>query len=167
MSKILPLAGKAASAAILVGLVGVFGKLAGYPWLFASFGPTAALQVTMPQMRMSRAWNVAAGHLIAVGIGFAAIYATGAADAAPFTSGQPLTFVRVEAASLAVFLGIGLEFVMRASHAPAASTTLLIALGLVPPSWHAVVALVCGIALITVMGEAARRVQLRMQGSEL
>jgi hypothetical protein len=166
VSKVVRIAGKSASAAVLIGLVGTFGTLAGYPWLFASFGPTAALQVTMPQMPMSRALNVAVGHLLAVGVGFAAIYATGALSAPAFASGQPVTFVQVEAAALAIFFGIGLEFIARASHAPAASITLLIALELVTPQLDAVAPLVCGIALITILGEGARRLQFSSQNQE-
>jgi hypothetical protein len=152
----------AAVAALVIGLIGLFGRLAGHPWLFASLGPTIVLQTTVPQLPMTRPWNVAVGQLVGLGAGFAAIYATGAMHAAPFLAGHSLTTVRVEAAALAIFLGIVLEAVLRASHAPAAATILLIALGVSPPTWSTVITLICGIALITALGELARLAMIRL-----
>lgn len=161
MRRVLDYTAKAAIAAVLLGAIGVFGKFAGYPLLFASLGPTAALQVTAPQLQMSRPWNVVVGHLIGIAVGYAAVFATGAAHAPPFTSGEELTFVRVEAAALAMFAAILLELAFGASHAPAGATTLLVALGIMPPTWSAVTALAGGIALITVSGEGVRLLQSR------
>ena len=162
MTVVLKSVAPAAIAAVVIGLIGIFGQRAGYPWLVASLGPTVALQTTVPRLPMARPWNVVVGQLIGVGTGFAAIYATDAAHAAPFLLGHALAVLRVEAAALAIFLGITLEMAFGANHAPAAATTLLIALGVNPPTWTSVIALLCGIALIAVLGEMARIALIRL-----
>jgi hypothetical protein len=147
---------------ILIGLIGVFAVVAGYPWLFASLGPTAALQATMPDASVSRPWNVAVAHVVALGAGLAAVYATGASHTPSFAVSHALTLLRVAAACMAVIIAIALEFVLAASHASGAATALLLALGLIPPDWKGAFAVLCGIALVTALGECLRQFQLHL-----
>jgi CBS-domain-containing membrane protein len=67
----------------------------------------------------------------------------------------------VAAAVLAVMLAMALELIMRASHPPAAATTLLVALGSCRPTVRDTVALVVGVLLLAAVGEALRRLRLR------
>lgn len=152
----------ALSVGIVVALVGVFGTIAGYPWLLASLGPTVALQANMPHTQVSRPWNVVVGHLLALGSGFAAVYATGAVHAPLFSASHSLSLLRVAAAAMAVTLAIGLEFICSAKHAAGAATALLIALGFIPPDAKGAAIVVCGVALVAVLGEGVRRIQLRL-----
>jgi CBS-domain-containing membrane protein len=145
---------------IVIGLIGLLGVLSGYAWLIASLGPTAALQGTLPTARMSRPWNVVVGHLIALAVGFAAVYATGAAHTPPFSDLHVLSLLRVAAAAMAITLTIALEFVFQANHASAGATTLLVALGFIPADWKGAVTILCAIGLITVFGEALRQLAL-------
>jgi len=145
------------AAGAVVLLIGFLGALAGIPWLFASLGPSAVLQASMPMMRMSRPYNVAVGHLIALGTGFFAVYITGAVHAPPYTVLHPIVLTRVWAAGIAITLAVACELAAKAQHAPAASTSLLVALGIVTPSWRGAFVFVCGILLVTVLGEGVRR----------
>ena len=153
----------AVSTGTVVGIIGLFGVLAGYPWLIASLGPTVALQTTMPDSPVSQPRSVAAGHVLALGAAFAALYATGALHAPPFSASHSLSLLRVAAAAMAVALGMGLEFIFKATHASGAATALLVALGLVPPNWQGVIIVLCGVALVTVLGEGVRKIQLRLK----
>ena len=105
--------------------------------------------------------NVGGGHLLAFGIAAFAVYVTGTMGAPIFFDHDRLALVRVGAAALAVALGIVAEFVLRASHPPAASTSLLVTLGILSISWRDTIAVVSEIALVTAFGEVARRLQLR------
>jgi CBS-domain-containing membrane protein len=122
-----------------------------------------ALQATRPNINLSRPWNVFVGQLIGLGTGMLAVYVTGAVHVASYSDTHSLAFIRVAAAVLAVALGLGIEFVFKASHAPAAATALLVALGLIPPNWDGVITVVCGIVLVTLFGEGVRRLQLSLQ----
>lgn len=155
-------AGSAAAAGAIIGIIGLLAVWTGYPFLIASLGPTAALQATCPDLPMSRPWNVVAGHLAAVAAAVLAVHATGAIHTSPFAEFQPLSLLRVAAAALALALTIGLELLFDASHAPGAATALLIALGLIAPSWSGIGAVLCGIAAIALLGEALRRLRLTL-----
>ncbi len=152
------------AAALVVAFLGLTGAWAGRPWLFASLGPTAALQAAAPDLPMSRPWNVAISHLIGLAVGILAVYLTGAVRIPAFSRQHALTLSRVWAAALAIALSMGLELAAGATHAPAASTTLLFALGIFPPNWNSALTVLCGIALVTGSGEAVRQLRRRMEG---
>lgn len=152
----------AAAAGIVIALIGLIATWAGIPLLFASLGPSVAIQASSPQQPIARPWNVAAGHLIALGIGVAALYATGAIAAPPFLDSHPLSLARVAAAALALGVGIFLEFVLKASHPPAAATSLLVTLGAVQISEKGIIAVISGIFLVTILGEVTRQLRLRL-----
>jgi len=68
--------------------------------------------------------------------------------------------VRVWASGLAIvltMLGIALA---RASHPPAAATTLLISLGGFRPTVHDALTIAAGVLVVAVVGEALRRLRL-------
>ena len=152
----------ALAAGSVIALVGLLAIWVGIPLLFASLGPTVAIQASTPQQRIARPWNVAAGHLIALGIGVAALYASGAIAQPPFLDSHPLALERISAAAFALGIGLFIEFLFKASHPPAASTSLLVTLGAVQINERGIVAVVSGIFLVTVFGEAVRQLRLRV-----
>ena len=152
----------AVAAASVIALIGLIAVWADIPLLFASLGPTVAIQASTPQQRIALPWNVAAGHLIALGIGVAALYASGAIVQPPFLESHALSFERISAAAFALSIGLFIEFLLKASHPPAASTSLLVTLGAVQINERGVVAVVSGIFLVTVFGEAVRQLRLRV-----
>jgi CBS-domain-containing membrane protein len=148
----------AAAAAAVVVAIGSLSVWVQQPWLFASLGPTVVIQITSPEKPIARPWNVAIGHLLALAVAMLAIYVTGAVHAASFSESQSLAFSRAGAAALAIALGTGFELLLGASHPPSASTALLVALGIVPPSWQTIETILVGILLVTALGEIARQI---------
>jgi HPP family len=149
-----------ASTVGLMLLVGVTAVVARCPWLFPSLGSTAFLQAEYPHHRSAGIYHVIVGHLLGVISGILAVGVLGAMDAPPATSGTPPSPVRLGAIALAVGTTIVLQLVLRASHPPAVSTSLLIALGAFPFSVHTAGTVVTGVLLVALPGEVLRRARL-------
>jgi hypothetical protein len=147
-----PAVGEALLGGAIIAAIGSFGVVAGVPWLFPSLGPTLALQVSTPTQATARPGNILVGY---------AVYLSGAFAEPAVTSGGSLTTPRVMAAAIAVLLCLLGQSALKRPHPPAVATTLLIALGAFEPSLHGALILTCGIALVTVFGEMARRWRLR------
>jgi hypothetical protein len=146
-------------SAALVLLVGLIGLATGRPWLGPSLGPTIILVAMQPAHPTARAWNIVAGHLGGLAAGIAAVMVLGAQSAPnPLETGD-ITAVRVAAATLAILLTAAVGILMRASHPPAAATTLLVALGAIsqPPQ---ILATIVGVLIVAVSGELVRRYRL-------
>jgi CBS-domain-containing membrane protein len=146
------------SAGALILVVGLLGVLAGQPWLVPSLGPSAVLVALTPSHPTARAWNTIVGHAIGILGGFAAVALTGAASAPTVLGDHQLVAVRVLAAAIAMAITIlGCELA-RASHPPAAATTLLVALGSIATLQQSLVVLT-GVLFLAVMGEVLRIVR--------
>ena len=141
-------------------LIGATALVARCPWLFPSLGPTAFLQAEYPHHRTAGIYHVIVGHLLGLASGFLVVTLLGATDAPPATAGAPLSLVRLGAIALAVAMTMVLQFVLRASHPPAVSTSLLIALGAFHVSVHTAATVVTGVILVAVPGELLRRARL-------
>jgi CBS-domain-containing membrane protein len=140
-------------------VIGLIGVLVGRPWLLPSLGPSAVLIALSPAHPTARAWNTVAGHGIGIAAGFVGIVLAAAAhDPSPILDGT-LTASRALAAALAVGLTLAGTAAARASHPPAAATTLLVALGAVATGDRAL-NLFAGVILIAIAGELMRRVRL-------
>ncbi len=152
-------------APLAVGLIvlvpGLVGLATGRVLLFPSLGPSAVLQAHSPAHPSSRPWNVVASHVLGLLAGFAVVLVLGLAEAPSVFEARTLSVARVAAAVLAVTLAMALELLARASHPPAASTTLLVALGSFKPTVRDAVAVVTGVLLVAAAGEALRRLRLR------
>jgi HPP family len=147
-------------AAVVLALIGVLGMLAGVPWLFPSLGPSVITQVGSPSRPEARPSHVLVGHLIGTAAAYIAVYVTGAASAPAVGQSHVLSFARVGAAVLAVFLSAVVQRLAGKRHAPAESTTLLVALGSMEPTLRTAITIVSGVALVSVLGEGARRLAL-------
>jgi len=143
----------------LVLLTGVVGIASGYALLLPSLGPSAYLAGEAPALPSSRFLNTIAGHLVALAVGFFAVWLLAANnDPATLTSGE-LTWARLGAATIAVVLSMMLLIAMHLSHPPAAATALLVALGSLHTPTQAL-SLVAGVAIIALAGELLRHVRL-------
>jgi hypothetical protein len=156
-----PALGEALLGGAIIAAIGSFGVVAGVPWLFPSLGPTLALQVSTPTQATARPANIVVGYAVALAAGLLAVYLSGAFAEPAVTSGGSLTTPRVMAAAIAVLLCLLGQSALKRPHPPAVATTLLVALGAFEPSLHGALILTCGIALVTVFGEMARRWRLR------
>jgi HPP family len=154
-----PIWGSLAAAALLL-VVGLLGVLVGLPWLVPSLGPSAVLLAVTPAHPTARPWNTIVGHAGGMVSGFAAVAVLGAATAPTVLGDHQLVPVRVAAAVLAIGLTVGAGFLLRASHPPAAATTLLVALGSIATLEQGLVVL-AGVVILTGVGEFLR--ELRRQ----
>ncbi len=140
-------------------LVGLIGLATAQPLLFPSLGPTAFLQTEAPDQPASRFYNVIIGHAVGLAAGYAAVLLF-RADAAPaLFAAHQLVAVRVWASVLAIVLTMFGSALLKASHPPAAATTLLIALGGFRPTMHDVFTIVVGVLIVAVAGEGLRRLR--------
>lgn len=145
------------SAALAV--VGSLGWVLGLPTLVPSLGPTLAMQAMHPSHASARAYAVVVGHCVGLAAALVALWLTGASDALPVSSGE-VEPVRIAAACVAVAVSIALQQALGASHPPAESTTLLVALGSIRPELRPIVAVLVGVAVVALLGETARRIAL-------
>lgn len=147
------------TAGLLMLLVGLIGLATAQPLLFPSLGPTAFLQTEAPDQPASRFYNVIIGHAVGLAAGYAAVLLF-RADAAPaLFAAHQLVAVRVWASVLAIVLTMFGSALLKASHPPAAATTLLIALGGFRPTVHDVFTIVVGVLIVAVAGEGLRRLR--------
>jgi hypothetical protein len=150
-----PLAG-----GLIVLLVGLVGWLFGKPWLLPSLGPTAYLQAETPAHPNSSFYNTVVGHLLGLVVGFLAVMFCGAMNAPAVLTDHQLVLARVLAAALAVALTLLLAPLVKATHPPAAATTLLVALGSIK-TLNDAFNLAIGVLLVAAIGSAFRQIRLR------
>lgn len=144
-------------ALVVTGIVGGLGLAFEQPWLFPSLGPTIFIHTVTPGQQAARPWNTFVGHGIGAAAGFLSLAVFGALHApSAMTAGQ-VSMARIAASALAVALTIGGQIPVRAGHAPATATTLLITLGGLPADLATVGVLVVGISLSTLLCDWGRR----------
>lgn len=136
--------------------VGGLALVIGEPLVFPSLGPTVFIQMQRPQPASASAWNTVVGHAIGIVAAMLALAATGAMETPPPITSGLLSWQRELASALAVGLTIAGQVPLRASHAPAAATTLLITLGAISPEWRAITVIAGGVIVIALLGEAGR-----------
>lgn len=151
---------------ILLAVVGALGVLVGVPWLVPSIGPSVVLIAAMPAHPTARLWNTVVGHTGGLAAGFIAVGLVGAAGAPSVLGDQQLVPGRVAAAAIAIALTIGVGYLLRASHPPAAASTLLVALGSIATIQQAGIVL-AGVIVTAALGELLRLVrQVRVTPAE-
>lgn len=144
----------------LILIVGLIGVASGRPLLLLSLGPSAFEHSEQPRQKSSRFYNTVVGHMVALGAGFLAVAIVNAWDAPPVLSTQTLTLVRAGASTLAVAITLAVITLLRASHPPAAATTLLVALGFFRTRGDALT-VILGVLILAVVGELARRIRTK------
>jgi hypothetical protein len=148
------------AAGALMILVGTAAWLAGKPWLIPSLGPTAYLQAETPAHPSSRFYNTVIGHLVGLCMGFVAVAIFSASQMPSVFLDHELVLPRVWASALALMLTLLTALLLKASHPPAAATTLLVALGALKTFQDAINVIV-GVLLVATFGEMLRRIRLK------
>ena len=148
------------AAGALMVLVGAIACLAGQPWLIPSLGPTAYLQAETPAHPASRFYNTVVGHLIGLLAGFAAVVILNAWQSPALFSDHQLVLTRVWASAVALALTLLGALFLKASHPPAAATTLLVTLGAIRTMQDALNAM-AGVLILALFGTAFRRARLK------
>lgn len=149
-----------ASASVVMLAIGLLGVATGEPWLFPSLGPTAFMQAEFPEHPTTDVYHTVVGHLIGIGAGIGAVLLLGAQDAPAIDVTGDLVPIRVWAAALSVAATILLTILLRASHPPAASTTLLFSLGALDSTWREAGLVIAGIVLVALLGYLVRLLRL-------
>ncbi len=144
-------------ALVITGIVGGLGLAFQQPWLFPSLGPTIFIHTVTPNQEAARPWNTFVGHGIGAAAAFLSLALFGALHAPSAMIGGQVAFSRIAASTLAVALTIGGQIPVRAGHAPATATTLLITLGGFPADLATVGVLVIGIGMATLLCDWGRR----------
>jgi hypothetical protein len=152
-----PIWGSLAAAALLL-VVGLLGVLIGVPWLVPSIGPSAVLIAVTPAHPTARPWNTIVGHAGGLASGFAAVALLGAASAPSVLGDHQLVPIRVLAAAVAIGLTVAGGFLLRATHPPAAATTLLVALGSIATLEQGLIVM-AGVAITAGVGEILRELR--------
>lgn len=150
-------------ALVVLAVIGAFGIAVGHPWLVPSLGSAVLLQTLSPQSRTAKPWNTCVGQLVAVCGGLAGVYAVGAEAAPQLTSGHTLVCARIAAMAIAIFITALLQVILKAENPAGGATALLIALGTIAPDAGGAFDIIVGIVLVTALGEAARRMSLKLQ----
>lgn len=141
---------------ISIGLMTWGTMLTGEPLVFPSLGPTAFMLFYQPTSTVACPRNVVLGHFIGLVAGYASLRVFGLEHAAPALAGG-VTWAWVGSASLSLALTAGLMIWSRVPHPPAASTTLIVSLGILPrPSQ--LVALFAAILLLVLQGIVINRI---------
>ncbi len=145
----------------LIALVpGLVALATGQLLLFPSLGPTALIQAHTPEHPSARFYNIVVSHLSALGCSCLSVALFGLAQAPSVFELHHLSAARLGAAVLALVLGTFVELLLRASHPPAASTALLVALGSFKPTLHDATQVVAGVLIVATVGEGLRRLRL-------
>jgi hypothetical protein len=138
---------------VAVGLaaVGTGGHFLGWPLLTSTLGPTGYVFAAHPDSETARMRNAITGHAAAVASGLFAVAVFGLWGYPSVARQGHSALPQVGAAAVAAGLTVLLLTVLRAHHAPAAATTLLIATGLAKPGIP-LYGLLTGLAGIIILG---------------
>jgi HPP family protein len=137
------------------------GFLSGQLLLFPSLGPIAVMQAHLPRHRSSRFYNIVVSHLVGLAAADLFVVLFGLTTAPSVFYVHHLSGARVAAALLALLVGTAAELMLRASHPPAAATTLLAALGSFRPTAHDTAWVVVGVLMVAFVGDLGRRLRMR------
>jgi CBS domain-containing membrane protein len=125
------------SALLSMAILGVIATLARTPFVFPSVGPTAMLFFFHPMSPSASPRHAIYGHAIGILCGYGSVWLVGLQHA-PSAIGLPMGFRRILAVALSLAFSGSLMILLRAAHAPAAATTLILSLGLVTRPLHLV-----------------------------
>ena len=145
--------------AVLVGAVGIAGRLLFWPLLTSTVGPTAYVFAAHPRSEAARFRNAVVGHGVAIGTGFGALWAFGLLNhPSVSTTGAP-SLAQVGASAVAVGVTLFVLEMVGSHHAPAAATALLVSTGLARPG-PPLIGLVLGLAIVLVLGPLSGRLPI-------
>lgn len=133
---------------IAIFVNGFVAYLLSYPLLFPSLAPTVFLVFRKPRAKEASPRNTIEGHFVGILLGLAGLAAFGLLDA-PSILQEGVTIPHVGAAALSLALTEAALVLLHRPHTPAATTTLLVSLGIFK-SPSELLSLAAGIVLLTV-----------------
>ena len=126
------------------------------PLLFPSLAPTVFVLFRSPLSKDACPRNVIFGHFVAVVLGFGALVSFGF-YADPSVLQEGVTLLRVVAVALSLALTEAVLISLNTPHTPAATTTLLVSLGIFKTPGE-LISLAAGIVLVTIVSWSLNRV---------
>jgi len=126
------------------------------PLIFTSLGPTAYELVEKPLAPSAKPYNIIAGHMLAMGVGFFSLWVLDAWNAPKVVSAGFVTSSRLWAAVLSVVITTAVTLLLKASQPASLSTTLLVSLGSMQTGRDAV-AIAIAVLIMVAAGEPLRR----------
>ncbi len=150
--------------AIVIGLIALFSVWAQQPWLAASIGASAFLQIFLYDHPSGQAYAAGVGQLSGLVGGFVGVYGASATMSPVFIEHHELVYSRVLAIVLAVLITAALQVSLKAKTAAGGALALLIAMGEESPTLGSAGIACVAIVLVTAAGEAARRAVARAPG---
>jgi CBS-domain-containing membrane protein len=110
-------------------LIGLAADLTQRPYIFPSLGPSAIMLFGHPLRRDSSPRHAILGHAAGALAGYFALWVMGLLGV-PFSTHVGTS--RIVAAAIALGVTCAVTTLLRAEHAPAGATTLIVALGILP-----------------------------------
>lgn len=151
---------------LVIGLIAVVGVPPQESFLAPSIAAAAFTQVFNAPQPGARPYTIVVGQLAGVFSGFAGTWIARAADAPKFMGDHDITWQRVLAIAIAVAITATLQEVLKARSPAGGTTAVVVAVGAETANLGGAVRLAVGIALVAVLGEAARRVMLKIEGEK-
>ena len=133
---------------IAISINGTVAYLVKQPLLFPSLAPTIFLVFRSPLAKDASPRNTIEGHFMAILLGTAGLAAFGLLDT-PSVLREGVTIPHIGAAALSLALTEAVLILLKRPHTPAATTTLLVGLGIFKTSGE-LISLATGIALVTI-----------------
>lgn len=134
----------AIAAGALMLLLGAAAMLSGSPLLFPAIGASAAVVCLAPRSEGARPRSILVGHLVGAVLGWACVQALAAGE--PASLAGALDLRHMLSGALALGLTAAALLALRIPHPPAAATTMIVGMGLLPRATH-VAAIVVSAAL--------------------
>lgn len=144
------------ASSVTIGVPGLIALLTHRVVLFASLAPTSVMITQQPLLASTKPYNAIVGHMVGLGSGFLAVWALGIAPQPSVFAAHAVSGPRVCACLLAIAIAMEAEISLKAWHPPAASTTLLAALGSFRLGWRDTWEVLVGVVAVTVAGELLR-----------
>lgn len=141
---------------VALGVPGVIALITHHVILFASLAPTSVMITQQPMLASTKPYNTIVGHMVGLGAGFFAVWVLGIASQPSIFAAHMVSGPRVCAAVLSIAIAMEAELLLKARHPPAASTTLLAALGSFRPDWTYTWEVLAGVIAVTAAGEILR-----------
>ncbi|CAN5560227.1 hypothetical protein BH24ACT22_BH24ACT22_04010 [soil metagenome] len=140
---------------VAISVNGLVAWAVGQPLLFPSLAPTVFILFRTPLGKDASPRNTIIGHSTAIVVGFGALMVFGLYDD-PSALQEGVTLVRVVAVALSLALTEAVLISLNLPHTPAATTTLLVSLGLFKTPVE-LISLAAGILLVTAVSWVLNR----------
>lgn len=119
------------NSGLSIGLIAVIALISGEAFIFPSLGATAFILFYLPMAEAASPRNVFSAHLVGALAGWLSLWLFGLADMPSVLNGG-MDWSYAFAAALSMALTTSIMVLLRIAHPPAAATTLVVSLGLMP-----------------------------------